>query len=181
MSSLWERFLQRIVTADETSVRNDEPECKTQSMVWKHLSSLEFKKFRRQPSAGKIMLTLFWDMEGEVALHVTPEWKLLTVGTIVMCYEQSWSLQSDWNTVEKFEKADGWNSIWLGIRCDGGLAIQSRYARQRLPYVCTIEGSVRRKKLSNRWRRHCCSEKLVERATTELFSLADSKNLWNVG
>jgi len=31
------------------------------------------KKFKSQPSACKIMLTLFWDMEGEILVHFTPK------------------------------------------------------------------------------------------------------------
>jgi hypothetical protein len=29
------------------------------------------KKFKSQPSPGKIMLTLFWDMEGAILVHFT--------------------------------------------------------------------------------------------------------------
>jgi hypothetical protein len=31
------------------------------------------KKFKGQPSAGKIMLTLFWDMESEILVHFIPK------------------------------------------------------------------------------------------------------------
>jgi hypothetical protein len=53
------QFLQRIVTADEIWVHHYEPESKAQSMTWKRLTSTVAKKFKSQPSAGKIMLTLF--------------------------------------------------------------------------------------------------------------------------
>jgi hypothetical protein len=56
------QFLERIVTTDETWVHHYEPESKAQSMAWKHPTSHVAKKFKSQPSAGKIMLTLFWDM-----------------------------------------------------------------------------------------------------------------------
>jgi hypothetical protein len=36
------------------------PETKKMSKEWWHSSSLKPKKFWMQPSAGKIMLTLFW-------------------------------------------------------------------------------------------------------------------------
>jgi hypothetical protein len=52
-------FLERIVTADETWVYRYEPESKAQSGAWKLLTSPVAKKFKSQPSAGKIMLTLF--------------------------------------------------------------------------------------------------------------------------
>jgi hypothetical protein len=31
------------------------------------------KKFRSQPSAGRITLTLFWDMEGAILVDFTPK------------------------------------------------------------------------------------------------------------
>ena len=54
-------FLARIVTGDETWVHFHQPETKRASKEWRHSSSPKPKKFRTQPSAGKVMLTLFWD------------------------------------------------------------------------------------------------------------------------
>jgi hypothetical protein len=42
-------------------------------MTWKRLTSTVAKKFKSQPSAGKIMLTIFWDREGDILVHFTPE------------------------------------------------------------------------------------------------------------
>jgi hypothetical protein len=56
------QFLERIVTADETWVHHYEPESKAQSEAWRRPTSPVAKKSKSQPSAGKIMLTLFWDM-----------------------------------------------------------------------------------------------------------------------
>jgi hypothetical protein len=67
------QFLERIVTADETWVHHYEPESKAQSVAWKRPISPVDKKFKSQLSAGKIMLTLFWDMEGEILVHFTPK------------------------------------------------------------------------------------------------------------
>jgi len=67
------QFLERIITTDETWVHHYEPESKAQSMAWKCPTSLVAKKFKSQPSASKIMLTLFWDMEGAILVHFTPE------------------------------------------------------------------------------------------------------------
>jgi len=61
-----EEFLSRIVTEDETWVHHYEPESKRQSMEWKHPGSPTKKKFKTQPSAGNVMLTLFWDSEGPI-------------------------------------------------------------------------------------------------------------------
>jgi len=52
-----EEFLSRIVTGDETWVHHYEPESKRQSMEWKHPGSPAKKKFKTEPSAGKLMLT----------------------------------------------------------------------------------------------------------------------------
>jgi hypothetical protein len=50
-----------------------EPESKAQSMAWKRLTSPDAKKFKSQPSAGKIMFTLFGDMKGSILVHFTPK------------------------------------------------------------------------------------------------------------
>lgn len=61
-----EHFLNKILTCDETWVHYYEPESKRQSTEWKHTSSPVRKKFKTQASAGKVMLTVFWDAEGPV-------------------------------------------------------------------------------------------------------------------
>jgi hypothetical protein len=67
------QFLERIVTTDEIWVHHYEPESKAQSMAWKRPTSPVAKKFRNQPSAGKIMRPLFWDMEGVILIRFTPK------------------------------------------------------------------------------------------------------------
>ena len=54
-------FFARIVTGDETWVHYHEPETKRASKEWCRSTSPKPKKFWTQTSAGKIMLTLFWD------------------------------------------------------------------------------------------------------------------------
>jgi hypothetical protein len=66
-------ILERIVTADETWLHHYEPESKALSMAWKRPTSSVAKKFKSQPSAGRIMLTFFWDMEGAVLINFTPK------------------------------------------------------------------------------------------------------------
>lgn len=61
-----ESFFERIVTCDETWIHHFEPESKRQSLEWKHTSSPSRKKFKTQPSAGKVMLTVFWDSQGPI-------------------------------------------------------------------------------------------------------------------
>jgi len=62
-------ILERTVTGDETRVHHYDLESKRQSMEWRHPSSPAHKKFKRQPSAKKAMLTLFWDMHGPILVH----------------------------------------------------------------------------------------------------------------
>ncbi|PNF31072.1 hypothetical protein B7P43_G17251, partial [Cryptotermes secundus] len=71
-------FLARIVTGDETWVHFHQPETKRASKEWRHSSSPKPKKFRTQPSAGKVMLTLFWDEKGVILEHYTPRGTTVT-------------------------------------------------------------------------------------------------------
>jgi hypothetical protein len=54
-------------------VHHYELESKAQTMALKCLTSPVAKKFKTQPSAGKIMFTYFWDMEGAILVHFTPK------------------------------------------------------------------------------------------------------------
>ena len=56
-------FLKRIVTQDETWVHHFDPESNKQSRQWKHVGSLTLKKFKRVPSVGNVMASMFWDCE----------------------------------------------------------------------------------------------------------------------
>ena len=53
-------FLLRLVTVDETWVHYYEPENKAQKCQWVGPGSPRPKKFKTQPSAGKVMATVFW-------------------------------------------------------------------------------------------------------------------------
>jgi hypothetical protein len=54
-------ILNRIVTGDESWVHHYQPESERASVQWKHPSSPSTKTFEVTPSAGKVMLTIFWD------------------------------------------------------------------------------------------------------------------------
>ena len=58
-------FLLRLVTVDETWIQYYEPENKVQ---WVGPGSLRPKKFKTQPSAGKVMATVFWNAKGVIML-----------------------------------------------------------------------------------------------------------------
>ena len=66
-------FLSHIVTGDETWVHHYEPESRRSSMEWRHPTSPRVKKFKSQRSAGKIMATVFWDIEGVILVDFMPK------------------------------------------------------------------------------------------------------------
>ena len=68
-------FLLRLVTVDETWVHYHEPENKAQ---WVGPGSPRPKKFKTQPSAGKVMATVFWDAKGVTILDFLPKRSTIT-------------------------------------------------------------------------------------------------------
>jgi histone-lysine N-methyltransferase SETMAR len=58
-----DQFLLKIVTGDESWIHHFNPEEKRLSMQYRHTSSPRPKKFKTVPSAGKILLTVFWDSQ----------------------------------------------------------------------------------------------------------------------
>ena len=73
-----DKFLLRLVTVDETWVHYYEPENKTQSRQWVGPGSPRPKKFKTQPSAGKVMATVFWDTKGVILLDILPKKSTIT-------------------------------------------------------------------------------------------------------
>ena len=61
-------FLSRLVTVDETWVHYYEPENKAQSCQSVGPGPWRPKTFKTQPSAGKVMATVFWDAQGVIML-----------------------------------------------------------------------------------------------------------------
>jgi histone-lysine N-methyltransferase SETMAR len=58
-------FIYRIVTKDETWVHHFDSESKKQSMQWKHPGSPLREKFKRVPSAVKMMASNFLGLSGD--------------------------------------------------------------------------------------------------------------------
>ena len=58
-----DQFLLNIVTGDESWIHHFDPEEQRLSMQYRHTSPPRPKKFRTVPSAGKILLTVFWDSQ----------------------------------------------------------------------------------------------------------------------
>ena len=71
-------FLLRLVTVYETWVHYYEPENKAQSRQWVGPGSPRPKKFKTQPSAGKVMATVFWDAKGDIMLDCLPKRSAIT-------------------------------------------------------------------------------------------------------
>ncbi|GFO12124.1 histone-lysine N-methyltransferase SETMAR [Plakobranchus ocellatus] len=64
-----EAFLKRILTGDESWVHHYDPECKAQSMEYRHKTSPSPRKFKVVASARKVLFIVFWDMEGVVHME----------------------------------------------------------------------------------------------------------------
>ena len=71
-------FLRQTVTGDKSWVYHYEPESKRQSMQWKHPLSPANKKFKTQASAGQVMLTIFWDVNGPILVHFQEKGQTVT-------------------------------------------------------------------------------------------------------
>ena len=67
-----EDFHTRFVTGNETWLHHWDPDTKKESMQWKHPGSPPPKKFRAQPSASKVMATVFWDSKGIILIDYKP-------------------------------------------------------------------------------------------------------------
>ena len=63
-----DQFLFNIVTGDESWIHHFDPEEKRLSMQYRHTSSPRPKTFKTMPSAGKIILSVFWDSQ---RVHMT--------------------------------------------------------------------------------------------------------------
>jgi hypothetical protein len=63
--------LNRIATGDESWIHHYQRESKRASIQWKHPSSPSVTQFKvtSKPSAGKVMLTVFWDSQGVLLAH----------------------------------------------------------------------------------------------------------------
>ena len=71
-------FLLHLVTVDEIWVHYYEPENKAQSRQWVGPRSPRPKKFKTQPSAGKVMATVFCDAKWVIMLDFSPKRSTIT-------------------------------------------------------------------------------------------------------
>jgi len=54
---------------DETRIHHYDPETQWHSMQWQHTPSPSCKKVKSQPSARKLLLTVFWDFQRPILKH----------------------------------------------------------------------------------------------------------------
>jgi len=73
-----DKFLCRYVTMDETWAHHFDPETKQQSMQGKHPTSPPVVKFRKNDSASKVMVSVFWDSEGVLFTDYLEKGKTVT-------------------------------------------------------------------------------------------------------
>ena len=67
-----EDFHTRLVTGDETWLHHWDLDTKKESMQWKYPGLPLPMKFRTQPSASKVMATVFWDSIGIILIDYKP-------------------------------------------------------------------------------------------------------------
>src|SRR5262249_48855929 len=60
------KFLDRIVTGDESWIYHYDPLTQQEAKVWKKPGEQTPTRPRQQRSAGKVMMTIFWDRDGIV-------------------------------------------------------------------------------------------------------------------
>ncbi|UYV71760.1 hypothetical protein LAZ67_9000294 [Cordylochernes scorpioides] len=73
-----EKFVNRFVTMDETWAHHFTPESKQQSMQWRHSGSPPPKKAKTVSSAGKVMVSVFWDSESVLILDFLNKGQTIT-------------------------------------------------------------------------------------------------------
>lgn len=73
-----EQFEARFLTNDETWLHHFDPETKQQSAQWKTPSEPTPIKFKKIPSAGKILASIFWDRQGVVLCDFLPRGRTIT-------------------------------------------------------------------------------------------------------
>ena len=68
-----EKFMDRIVTVDETWISLYTPETKAQSTMWKTPGPPFPKKFKMSQSTKKQMFVVFFDARGVILAHAVPQ------------------------------------------------------------------------------------------------------------
>ena len=80
-------FLELLVTGDETWIPFRSVESKLSSQQWKHKDSPTPRKFKVQPSAGKMMYIIFWDCDGILLSFPVPKGETVTASLYCQALE----------------------------------------------------------------------------------------------
>ena len=75
--------MSRIVTGAETWAHHYEPETKRQSVEWHHPQSPRKKEFKTTPSARKLMVTVFWDIDEVILVDVMARGETINSDTYI--------------------------------------------------------------------------------------------------
>ena len=131
---------------------------KYQSMEWKHPQlPCKEKKFKTQPSAGKLMLTEFWDSQGPVLEHYEEghnnkqcmvQWdanwqaeacnsKQMPRTTVERCHVVAWQCPSTYCCPHC------WNAPETQVRSNGSSSVQSRSCPIWLPLVWSTQRGIK--------------------------------------
>ena len=71
-------FLRRYVTVNESWINYRTPETKSQSNMWTGSGESAPKKAKTVPSAGKVMVTIFWESHGIILMDYLQKGKTIT-------------------------------------------------------------------------------------------------------
>nr|CAI5860394.1 unnamed protein product [Callosobruchus analis] len=84
-------------------------------MEWRHSHSPQKKKFKATASAGKVMVTVFWDCEGVILIDVMPRGSTLNseayVNTLTKLKKRFQQLRRHNNPAEGVEVVEGRVSV----------------------------------------------------------------------
>lgn len=73
-----DRFSSRLVTGDESWIHFYDPLSPREARAWKHRGSPTPKRPKAEKSAGKVMMSVFWDKDGVLLLDFLPRGHTLT-------------------------------------------------------------------------------------------------------
>jgi histone-lysine N-methyltransferase SETMAR len=94
-----ETFFKRIIIGDESYMHFFTPESKHTNSQWRHQSSPRPKKVRSQASAGKVLLTAFWDHKRVILEHYLEQRETINMKGTVICFRIGLSQQFEQNTM----------------------------------------------------------------------------------
>ncbi len=107
-------LIECIVIGDDSWIHFWMPETKTQSKVWKKKEEDTPKKFKAVPSAGKVMLTIFWDSRSPFYWELGDDGKGRARNTRTLTPCCTCGLQSRINTQAYSQKNRAYCTIVLG-------------------------------------------------------------------